>query len=130
MQENERAATNAGEAAFPDKAAARNRLAYMECEACGEAYYYPRPLCPFCMSEETRWKESAGDGTIYSYSVTQKADGPQVLAFVYLAEGFSILTNIVDCAAEDVAIGAPVEVSIRDDAEGRPIPCFRIKRGG
>lgn len=128
MQEKEDAAMQEDEAAFPNKAAARNRLAYMECAACGEAYYYPRPLCPFCMSEETHWRESAGEGTIYSYSITEKEEGLHVLAFVYLQEGFSVMSNIVDCDRAEVVIGAPVEVSIRGDVDGRPTPCFRVRR--
>ena len=129
MQDEKDAEMEKGTASFAEEAAARNRLAYRHCNACGEPHYYPRPLCPFCMSEDTDWREAAGEGTIYSYSITEKEGGPQVLAFVYLAEGFSILTNIVDCAAEEVAIGAPVEVSIQSDADGRPLPCFRIKQG-
>ena len=34
------------------------------------------PLCPFCGSERTEWKDATGRGTIYSYSVMRRVPVP------------------------------------------------------
>lgn len=60
--------------------------------------------------------EAAGVGSVYSYTVPRQARGdyadatPYVLAYVTLAEGPKILTNIVDTQPEDVEIGQDVRL--------------------
>ena len=41
-------------------AAAAGRLLIKQCEACGERHHYPRPICPFCGSEDTVLESSFG----------------------------------------------------------------------
>ena len=65
-------------------AAARGTLLLKRCRACGKAHYFPRPLCPFCMSEETEWIEASGKGEIYSFSVMRRAAPPYAIAYVTL----------------------------------------------
>ena len=78
------------------QAARAGRLLLKLCRACGKSHYYPRPLCPFCMSSDTEWREASGKGSIYSWSVERRATPPYAIAFVALAEGPTLLTNIVD----------------------------------
>ncbi|GGC78152.1 Zn-ribbon domain-containing OB-fold protein [Chelatococcus reniformis] len=100
------------------------KLLLKRCKACGELHHYPRPHCPFCFSAETEWVEAAGQGTIYSYSVTRRGAEPYAIAFVTLAEGPTLLTNIVDTPLDTIAIGQPVDVVFRD-VDGVAVPMFR-----
>ncbi len=105
-------------------AANDGRLLLKHCRGCDKAHYYPRPLCPFCMSADTEWKEAAGAGTIYSWSVERRANPPYAIAFVSLSEGPTILTAIVDCVLDSLAIGQPVKLGF-ETREGQPVPVFR-----
>ena len=49
---------------------------------------------------------------------------PLVIAYVELEEGPRMLTNLVDCDPEGVAIGMPVEVRFDDTGEGSAVPRF------
>ena len=44
---------------------------------------------------------------------------PYVLAYVELAEGPRLMTNIVDCDPARVSVGMPVEVDFAPPAEGK-----------
>ncbi len=105
------------------EAARQGRLLLRRCVACGRIHYYPRAHCPFCLSADGTWLEAAGTGTIYSWSVERRADPPYAIAFVTLDEGPTLMTNIVDCDLEALAIGQRVSL-IFVLREGRPVPVF------
>lgn len=106
-------------------AAAEGRFLIKRCTACGEAHWYPRTICPFCHSDQTVWEESKGEGVVYSFSILRKSpSGPYALAYVTLAEGPNVLTNILDVAPEDVKIGMAVKVKLQDTDGGPPVPVF------
>ncbi|WP_084265282.1 Zn-ribbon domain-containing OB-fold protein [Actinomadura macra] len=113
------------------KAAAEGTFLGKRCDDCGEAIWYPRPICPFCHSMNTRWEAFTGRGVVYSYSVVHRAAGewkgvtPYVLAYVELEEGPRVMTNIVDCDVEQVRIGDAVEVVFEDTGNGSALPRFR-----
>src|SRR5438309_10456581 len=56
--------------------AREHRLLIQRCGACGEAYFYPRPFCPRCWSEDVSWEDASGDGTLYTWSVVHVNDLP------------------------------------------------------
>ncbi len=64
-------------------------------------------------------------GTIYTFSVMRRAKEPYAIAYVTLAEGPTMLTNIVDCDFDALAIGQPVSVVFQDTENGPPVPMFR-----
>jgi uncharacterized OB-fold protein len=115
-------AVNPENAAFFE-AAAEGRLLIKVCLACGAAHWYPRAICPFCFSDRTEWREASGRGEIYSFSILRRAPVPYALACVTLAEGVTMLTNIVDCELDELAIGRPVLVVFRE-TDGAPVPMF------
>jgi uncharacterized OB-fold protein len=91
-------------------AAAQGKLLIKRCTACGEHFFYPRPFCPFCSSEETEWVTSSGRGTLYSFSrMRRRGEVFMAPAFVTLEEGPTILTALVD-GGEGAEIGQAVEV--------------------
>jgi len=104
-------------------AATEGRFILRRCVDCGKFHWYPRAYCPFCMGE-TEWREAAGAGTIYSFSVMRRVKAPFVLAYVELAEGPRMMTNIVDCDFDRLAIGVPVTLVFKPADDGTPVPCF------
>ena len=105
-------------------AAAKGRLLIKKCNACGEPHFYPRSLCPFCFSGDTAWVAASGKGTIYSYSVMRRVPVPYVVAYVTLAEGPTMISNIVDCDLNAVKIGQAVKVTFKPSDGGPPVPMF------
>src|ERR1700719_5061467 len=91
-------------------AAKEGRFTIPICVACGKAHWYPRAICPFCASDKVEWRETSGKGTIYTFSVMRRVKEPYIIAHVKLAEGPTMLTNIVACDADDVQIGQAVTV--------------------
>ena len=107
------------------------KLLIRHCNGCGENFWYPRTLCPFCGTVDTEWLETSGTGTIYTFAITRKGlghyggVGPYVLAFVTLDEGPTMLTNIIECDVDALQIGDRVEVVFhKTDAEAA-LPRFR-----
>ena len=99
-------------------------LLIKRCNACAEFHWYPRAHCPFCFSGDTAWHASAGQGRIYSVSVTRMAAPvPYAIAYVTLDEGTTMLTNIVDCDLDKLKIGQKVKVVFKPTA-GAPLPFF------
>lgn len=105
-------------------AAAQGKLLVRKCTACGETHHYPRTICPFCFSDKTEWITASGKGTVYSYSVMRRAPVPYVMAYVTLAEGPTMMTNIVDCDVDKVRIGQDVKVVFKPTEDGPPLPMF------
>ncbi len=106
-------------------AAREGRFLVRQCRNCGRAHWYPRTHCPFCASADTEWVEGSGQGVIYSYSVMRRTDPNYVMAYVTLAEGPTMMTNIVDCDPDTLKIGDAVTVAFVQSAGGYAVPMFR-----
>jgi uncharacterized OB-fold protein len=71
------------------------------CRPCERFYFYPRPYCPTCLSEDVEWRTVSGRGSLASYNINYrpfpvfKTDQPQVIALVELDEGVRLMSNIV-----------------------------------
>lgn len=107
------------------EAAARGRLLIRRCGACGRAHHYPREFCPYCWSEEVDWQEASGRAALYTWSTVHRNDlppfgarTPYVAAVVDLAEGPRMMTQVVECAAEELRAGLPLRVTF---TEGKPV---------
>ncbi len=106
-------------------AARENRFLIPVCTACGKTHWYPRAICPFCAGDKIEWREASGKGTIYTFSVMRRVKEPYAIAHVTLAEGPTMLTNIVDCDFDKLYIGQPVAVVFQETENGPPAPMFR-----
>jgi uncharacterized OB-fold protein len=102
---------------------AAGKFLIRRCTGCKKAHWYPRSLCPFCFGD-CAWEEASGDGTIYSLSVMKRAETPYVMAYVTLAEGPTMLTNIVDGDMDALKIGQAVKVKLVATEGGPPMPVF------
>lgn len=110
------------------KAACDGRLLIQECTRCGHRQWYPRALCTKCAAE-VRWLETAGRGTVHTYTVIRqqgipafKAELPYVITMVELDEGPLVFGAMVGVDPDAVSIGMPVEVYFvaADDDTGVP----------
>lgn len=108
------------------EAAAHGKLLLKHCTACGADHFYPRSICPFCFSDKTEWREAAGTGTIYSFSVTRRAEVPYAIAYVTLAEGPTMMSNIVDCDLDAIRIGQRVRLVFKPAENGQKVPMFTL----
>ncbi|RYG87213.1 MAG: Zn-ribbon domain-containing OB-fold protein [Alphaproteobacteria bacterium] len=107
------------------------KLMLRHCNACGNQMYYPRIICTQCLSTDLGWTQASGRGRVYAVSIIHRAaveafraGGPYALAIVALEEGQRLMTNIVDCAPEDVVIDMPVELVFEPRGDVA-IPLFR-----
>jgi len=111
------------------------KLLLQRCARCAAYRHPPAPICPSCLSDDHAWVEASGAGTVYTFVVVREARArgwdkmvPYVLAVVELAEGPHILTNIVDVAPEQVAIGMPVALDFAELDGTTRLPLFRPAR--
>ena len=96
---------------------ADGRLRFQQCSACGLVVHPPGPICPSCRTRTLVPTEVSGRATVASYTINHQPwipgfDPPYVVAIVEIDEQPSVrlMTNIVGCAPEDVAVGMPVQV--------------------
>jgi uncharacterized OB-fold protein len=108
-----------------------HRLVIQRCGACGDAYFYPRPFCPKCWSDDVTSVAASGDATLYTWSVVHVNDlppfherVPYVAAIVDLVEGPRMMTNVVDCDSTDLEVGMALRVSYRELTPEVTIPVF------
>lgn len=107
-------------------AAKEGQFLVRHCTDCNRAHWFPRAICPMCGSARTEFRPGSGKGTIYTWTVMRRAPEPYAVAYVELEEGPRMLTNIVDCDLNGLAIGQAVELVWVPTAEGAPpMPCFR-----
>jgi uncharacterized OB-fold protein len=103
---------------------AAGELRLQRCQACAKYIYYPRSICPHCMSDTLRWERVSGRGRLYSYTVVRRAmnpafaqDLPYVYAIVELEEGPRVTTNIVNCGLQALRVDMPLK-ALYDKATG------------
>lgn len=113
--------------AAPQWRSTGGKLAVQKCVPCDKAFYYPRAVCPSCLGSDIKWIECSGRGTIYSHSTMRRGE-PYTIAYVTLEEGPQMMTNIVDCAPEDISIGQAVSVTFKE-IDGIATPMFRPVSG-
>ena len=107
------------------------RFMLQHCTSCDAVVWFPRNYCPECFSAELSTFDCSGHGTVYSYTVIRKVANaykeatPFVVAYVELQEGPRVMTNIVDCAPEDVSVGMAVTLVFHDTGAGNALYRFR-----
>ena len=101
------------------QAAQRRVLVAACCAECGRFRMPPTPFCPQCQSQRIDWRTLSGLGTLYSYTVVERAilpgmqaHLPYVPAVITLddAGGVRLISNLVEVDIERIQIGMPVRV--------------------
>ena len=104
-------------------AAAQGKLVLPRCVDTKKFIWYPRGISPFTFGA-VEWVEVSGKGKIYTYSTMERANPPYCIAYVELAEGPKMMTNIVGCDLATVKIGMDVKLTFIDTENGPPMPFF------
>lgn len=117
------------------QAAKQRRLSVPQCGECATFRLPPTAFCPNCQSRDVNWVELSGDATVYSFAVVHGVPGmpdlPLVPTILDLpdAPGARLISNIVDVAPTDVAIGMMVRVDFSPISDGWLLPIFRPVTG-
>jgi uncharacterized protein len=106
--------------------AKQGHLMFKHCRDCGKPHFYPRSICPHCMSDATEWLEASGKATLYTYSVMRRSKEPYAIALVTLDEGVTMMTNIVDCDLDELRIGQKLVLRWQNAECGTPVPVFTL----
>lgn len=111
------------------EAAKAGRLTYQQCDACERAFFRPEVACPHCRSRAWTWRESKGQGSLYSFSVMHRAPtsaftAPFIFAAVELDEGWTMFSNLVGLQPEDARIGMRVKVTFHPVSDALTLPYF------
>jgi uncharacterized OB-fold protein len=111
-----------------------HKLLILRCDNCGTYIHLPRDICRVCLSTSLSPAEVSGRATLATWtSPAQPFDPyyrmhmPYVLAVVELVEqaNLKMVSNVVDCAEEDLRIDMPLEVTFRELVPGCTLPLFK-----
>lgn len=116
---------------------AAGELRIQRCNDCAKFYFYPRPYCPTCLSENVEWRTVSGRGSLASYNINYrpfpvfKSDQPQVIALIELDEGVRMMSNIVgvEPLPENLPLGMRVKVGFEPRGE-QFLPVFSPEHEG
>ncbi len=116
------------------EACRRGALEVSACEDCGHLFLPPGPCCPRCWSPRLAPQEVSGRGRVFSFAVYRRTThpaipAPYVVALVELDEGPRLISNIVGCAPEEVAVDMPVQLRF-EEAGDFTLPRFAPVEGG
>ena len=113
------------------KAAKEHRLIMQRCTMCGDLFFFPREVCPWCFESRWEWEELSGNGRIYSYTIVRQPANPvfqdktpYIYAIIQLDEGTRMISNVEDISIEDVRVDMPVTVRWDDVTEEFSLPKF------
>jgi uncharacterized OB-fold protein len=97
------------------KAAGNGRLLFQRCPSCRQAQFYPRAVCTRC-GATPEWEEASGRGTVHTFTVVRQMGAkpfrerlPYAVAMIELEEGVRMMSNVTDCAVDEVRVGLAVE---------------------
>ncbi len=115
------------------RAAKQHRLSIPYCNACAKWFFYPRPFCPTCLSEDVVWRDASGKARLVSFVIQQRAprrvpiEDPYVIGMVELAEGPRLLSHIVDVEPDPARVSCdiPLEAVFADLSDEISLVKFR-----
>ena len=103
------------------EAAKRHELVMPRCTTCDHLFFYPRTECPRCLSSTIEWASVSGRARLHSFTIVNqpvhpafREDAPHVYAVIQLDEGPRMISNVVDCAHENLKVDMPL-VAVFDD---------------
>ena len=91
-------------------------LRIQRCAVCNTFRHPPRPVCAHCGATEREWHAVSGHGDVWSFTVVHPptlpafADRtPYGAVVVRLDEGVFLVSNVIDCPVDELAVGLRVE---------------------
>jgi uncharacterized OB-fold protein len=132
MQEEFPRPPSSGDGAAFWEFARLGELRVQRCIECALHRYFPRPRCARCQSPLFEWALCAGTGSVHSYTICYPpvlpafaTKVPYNVVVVELDEGPFIVSNLVGCENEEIAVGMAVEACFVVIDEALTIPQFR-----
>ena len=111
------------------------RLQFLRCRACETWIHPPQPVCPECLGKDLAAEPVSGRAQVLTFTLNHQPwvpapDHPYCIAIVEIEEqeGLRLMTNVVNCAPEEVAIGMPVRV-VFEEQEDVWFPLFEPAEG-
>lgn len=108
-------------------------LLVQRCEDCRHVYFYPRPFCTRCFSDDVGWLTTRGLGTVLAFTCVHRPNHPSffdevpiVLAEVALPEGTTLLTRVVGDNRTDITAGAALKLVSGEVRRRYPLPTFKL----
>jgi len=102
------------------------------CASCGTFRHPPRPTCAVCGSSDAEWRVAAGRGEVWTFTVIHpptlpafSASTPYGAVVVRLDEGVFMVSNVIDCSVEELAVGQRVALAITVVDDDLALPLFR-----
>ena len=116
------------------EACRRGALEVSACADCGHLFLPPGPCCPTCWSMQLTTRPVSGRGRVFSFAVYRRTyhpgmPAPYVVALVELDEGPRLISNIVGCAPEEVAVDIVVQLRFEESGDFK-LPRFAPGDGG
>jgi uncharacterized protein len=112
-------------------------LRLQRCSDCRHLRYPISIVCPHCLSTEATWEQMSGLGEVYTFAIFRHAynDGwrdrvPYNVALVQLAEGPTLISNVVGVEPEALRVGLPVAVVFETVGDDVTVPRFAPADGG
>ncbi len=110
-----------------------HELQIQRCGDCNEAYFYPRSLCPSCLSGNVEWFRASGRGRLHTFTIVHAAGPkpvlpvPYVIAMIELDEGPRLMSNLVGVEpdSDQIACDMQVEIEYADVTDSCTLPRFR-----
>ncbi len=110
----------------------RRELCFQRCSGCRKLRHVPTPRCASCGSWEWEWSPSSGRGKLVTWTVVRRPMHPEFAeavpyapAVIELEDGVRMVSWVVDCSPEELAVGMPVEVVFDDVTDEVTLPKFR-----
>lgn len=85
----------------------QHKLMIQYCNDCQQYYFYPRPYCRHCLSDNVEWRQVSGRATLHTFVVNHRPapgfdnEAPYVIAIMELAEGPRMMSNLVGVDANE-----------------------------
>jgi uncharacterized protein len=111
----------------------RHELQIQRCRGCNTAFFYPRNVCPECLSNDLEWFRASGRAKLHTYTIVYRPlknpplEAPYVLAMVELEEGPRMMSNVVEVEADPQRLRCemPLEIVYADVTPEITLPRFR-----
>ncbi len=111
---------------------AQGELRFQRCDDCGAWRHVPREICAECGAAAWSWVRSSGRGRVFTWTVAARAmhpgfaaDAPYAPVVVEMEEGVRLVSLMVDCPPDALAIDMPVEVVFVPVSTEITLPKFR-----
>jgi uncharacterized OB-fold protein len=106
-----------------------SQLRLQHCSDCDRFQFYPRIVCSHCDSDSLSWRAVSGRGSVASFTIVRRGisrayEAPYVVALIDLEEGPRMMSNVVDCEPESVAVGDAVDVKFEAWSSDHTLPVF------